>query len=202
VYRRGRQLNVRWAGRVTDDELLELFGYTRDWIAAGVIDSAGLRRQYASFEGSDDKNSEHYRNGVFLEYLRSTSRLTDTELDLVLALTDVGADLRINRSIQLISSGLLSDEQFDRLAATPAVQDGAAARVYSRHGLLRLLARTGLTAATFALIEASPDSFVHEAVLRHPQVSREHLLWLGEAGANRSIRNRALAALKSNRYRS
>jgi hypothetical protein len=185
---------------VTDDELLEILGYTRDWLAAGVIDSAFLRRQYALFEGSDDKNSEHYRNDAFLAYLRRTNCLTDTEVVLVLALTDVaGFDLRINRSIQLISSGLLSDEQFERLAATPAIQDGAVAKVYSRHGLLRLLARSGLTAATFAQIEASPDSVVHEAVLEHPRVSREHLLWLSQSGANRSIRRRAAAALKSRR---
>ena len=186
---------------MTESELLELFGYSPDWIAAGVIDLELLRRQYDRYEKSDDKNSEHYRNGAFVDYLRRASRLTDGAIEQVLALTDVGYDLRISRATQLIESDILSDEQFARLARTPWMQDPAVAKVHARHGLLRLLCRTGLTSATFELIQTSRDSFVHDAVLGHSQVTRDQLLWLNEFGANRSIRNRARYALRSSRHR-
>jgi hypothetical protein len=185
-------------------EILSELGYTSEWLEWGIIDRPYLEAQYALYCRSEDKNQEHYRCRAFIDFLHRQPRLTDDLIDKVFQLEDHGpdgCDLSDNRVMELIDSGILSDDQYFGLAdrhsrvLTPPVN-----RLYKRNGLLRKISRSGL-AENFPEIQAIGDSAIQLFVLEHPDLTRAHVQWLAEAGSNKAIRNRAVALLRSKRFR-
>jgi hypothetical protein len=189
---------------MTVEEILQALGYTHEWLEWGIVDEEYLRSQYAKYSQSDDKNQEHYRCQGFLDYLNLLQQVTDEMIDRIFLLTDAGpdgCDLTVNRLFELIGSGILTDEQHFALAHRhPGVLEKPIEEFYRRHSLLRKVRQSGL-AANFTEIQESADSFIQLHLLDHPDVAREHLEWLKDAGASKSIRNRAEACLRSKKFR-
>lgn len=186
------------------DEMMKHLGYGAAWLEAGVVTEASIRAQYAAFETSDDKNQEHYRHGAFMAFLERTTRLSDLQLDQILALRDEGPDnfsLRPTRLIELLSSSVLTDAQLDALSRLPEVQERPVKKCHDRACVLRSLSRDGLADQVVAAIMGSQDGALHDALLSHPDVARDHLEWLSRSGHNRAIRNRASQALRRSRGR-
>jgi hypothetical protein len=184
--------------------IIRQLGYTDQWLEWGFIDEAYLRAQYDEFLQSDDKNQEHYRCKAFYDFLSRKEHLTDVAIDNIFRLTDDGpdgCDLQTDRISELIFSGVLSDEQHFALGNRhPVVREPPLQKRYERETLLRQIRRTGLP-KNFAAIQATRDGAIHLCLLEHPEVTRQHLQWLASAGANKSIRNRADALLRSKRFR-
>jgi hypothetical protein len=181
------------------DDLMKRLGYSDSWLDAGVVTEASVRSQYVAFETSDDKNPEHYRDRAFHEFLENCTRLSDFQLDQILALRDDGpdnCDLRANRLIALISSVVLTDTQLDALSRLPEVHEPPVSKRYIRACVLRSLAREGIIDRVVSAIVDSQDAVLHEALLSHPEVARAHLEWLSRSGHNKSVRNRALRRLR------
>lgn len=189
---------------MTVAQIIKQLGYTIQWLELGIVDQAYLESQYTEYARSDDKNQEHYRCRAFLDFIGRNSCLTDDVIDKIFLLTDSGPDgcnLIANRIIELIVSGILTDEQHFALADRhPGVLERPIGKLYERESLLRKVRRTGL-AANFAEIQASADSSIHLSLFEHPELAREHVEWLASAGANKSVRNRAQAMLRSKRFR-
>lgn len=184
--------------------IIRQLGYTDQWLEWGFIDEAYLQAQYDEFLQSDDKNQEHYRCKAFCDFLSRNEHLTDVAIDNIFRLTDDGpdgCDLQTDRISELIFSGVLSDEQHFALGNRhPVVREPPLQKRYERETLLRKIRRTGLP-ENFAAIQATRDGAIHLCLLEHPEVTRQHLQWLASAGANKSIRNRADALLRSKRFR-
>lgn len=185
-------------------EILTELGYTSEWLEWGIVEKQYLEVQYSEFCRSHDKNQEHYRCRAFADFLGRYTQMTDELVDRVLRLTDSGpdkCDLRINRMFALIGSRILSDEQHFALAGRyPRFLEPALVRLYRRESILRKIRRSGL-ADRFSEIQASEDKVLQVYVLDHPEVERNHLQWLTECGANKRIRNRAAAMLRSRKFR-
>ena len=185
-------------------EIVKQLGYTDQWLEWGIVDEAYLRAQHAEYVHSEDKNQEHYRCRAFLDFVRRNSRLTDGVIDKIFRLTDSGPDgcnLTTNRIIELILSGILTNEQHFALADRhPSVLERPIGKLYQRESLLRKIRRSGLS-ANFSEIQGCSDSAIQLILFEHPDLTREHLQWLKDNGANKSIRNRADAMLRSNRFR-
>ena len=185
-------------------DVIRQLGYTDQWLEWGFIDETYLQVQYAEFLQSDDKNQEHYRCRAFCDFLSRNERLTDEAIDKIFRLTDDGPDgcnLLTDRISALIFSGVLSDEQHFALADRhPIVREPPLQKRYERETLLRRIRRTGLS-ENFAAIQATRDGAIHLCLLNHPEITHEHLQWLASGGANKSIRNRAEALLRSKRFR-
>ncbi|MDP6542520.1 MAG: hypothetical protein QGH60_00930 [Phycisphaerae bacterium] len=185
------------------DKALARLGYDREWISSGIISEQFLLAQYAEIQMSDDDNAEHYRCGAYRNYIQSKQALSDDEIDNIFALTDCGPDgedLRLNRVIELVRSGLLTAEQFGELGNRSEVHQPPVDKVYARHEILRAIDERGL-AETFERIKQTQDSWVHERVLEHPDLVSEQVVWLAQNGANKRIRNVAKQLSKSRRFR-
>lgn len=189
----------------TVQEIMAEVGYNAEWLALGIVDEPYLRTQYAKYQGSEDKNQEHYRCRAFLDFLARTQELTAVEIERIFALTDHGpdgVDLKKNRIIELLTSGLLTDEQLGALEDHPEVGQPPVQKQYRRQCILRRLEREGLTDEAFRQVSESKDSVLHEHVLDRDDLRCSQVLWLAEQGANKGIRNRAQELLRSRRFRS
>ena len=71
---------------MTLDVILRQLGYTKAWIACGIVDEAFLREQYAAYSSSEDKNQEHYRAHSFSSFLAKVESLPDELLGSILEL--------------------------------------------------------------------------------------------------------------------
>jgi hypothetical protein len=169
-------------------------GYTKAWVAAGVVDDADL--------ASDDPNGEHARAAAFVAFLGRCTQLSDAQVDQLVALSDEGddgCDLCPHRLIELIACGTLTDAQHFALSARhPQVLEPPVAKRYLREGLRRKIAATGLE-ANFAELQQQGDAAIQLLMLDHPELTRSQGEWLARAGANKAIRNRAAQFLAGSR---
>ena len=189
---------------MTVAQIIKQLGYTVQWLKWGIVDQTYLESQHTEYARSDDKNQEHYRCRAFLDFIGRNSCLTDDVIDKIFRLTDSGPDgcnLTANRIIELIVSGILTDDQHFALADRhPSVLERPSGKLYQRESLLRKIRRSGL-AANISEIQASGDSAIQLSLFELPDLTREHLQWLKDDGANKGIRNRAEAILGSKRFR-
>lgn len=183
--------------------ILSALGYTREWLSLGVVNEAVLQDQYATFLAATDQNPEHYRQSAYLGFLAQATSLTDGELEPLVGLRDAPEhmDMAEQRLIELVSSDVLTDHQLRGLSKYPIINRDPVRKRYRRALVLREMRAQGLTEPVFGQIRDSADGHLQRCLLDHPGVSREHLLWLSESGANRPIRNAAQHMLQSKRFR-
>jgi hypothetical protein len=179
------------------ESALQRLGYTQEWLEFGVISKELVLQQYQAIQTAEDTNAEHYRWGGFLTYLRSKEALTDEEVDHIFQLSDHGPDkmnLRINRILAVINSGLLTHEQYCRLSRYPEISEPPIVKIYTRVKLFRAIEEFGLTEDLFEQVKNSTDAGVHWGILERSDLTYEQLVWLSERGGNKKIRNIAKQA--------
>ena len=182
---------------------LDRLGYTQEWLEYGVISEDYLISQYDEISSSEDKNAEHYRYRGFADYLKRQSSLSNQEVENIFKLKDNGpdnCDLHDNRIIELIYSEILSDEQYEKLAAHSEVLERPIQKVYLRFRLIKKIKKHGIDNA-FDQVAKTEDTYVHRFVLELPDVKREHVRWLSENGGNKKVRNIAKAMMNSRTFR-
>lgn len=189
---------------MTLEQLLAVFGYSQAWVDAGVVSDDLVREQYEVFCDSEDKNLEHYRCGAFHFFLRELKSLSDAAVQDLVRLHDQeagGMDLRYERVLRLVQHGLLTDDQLDNIESWSGVSSPHLAKHIRRRKFKRRIAQEGISLAVFQVIKESGDRDLHDLLLLHEELTREHLIWLEEFAGNKSVRNRSRQALRSRRFR-
>jgi hypothetical protein len=178
-------------------------GYTPTWLEVGIVTHALLLEQWRVFQQSGDQNPEHYRHGVFVAFLESRSGFTDAEVEQLHALEDGDEhDLRQVRLVALLHSQKISPAQRHWLATRDEWRlNKIVQKIVLQQTTLESLHEHGLTQDTFATVQTSQDAVLHETVLGRHDLTREHLSWLAEFGASKTIRNRTKEKLRSKRFR-
>lgn len=180
---------------------LDLLGYHPKWVEYGMVDDAFLERQQEEFTTSDDQNTEHYRYGAFRAVLRGHDVLPDHVIGHYIELAELEADLAMAGSAlaDLIHWRGLTEQQRERLPASPSFAAPFLQKGIIRSRLLRRLKSEPLTAALFEECLAEKDGVLQRAMLEDSSIARDQLENLAEHGANRAIRNIAAQRLQQKR---
>jgi hypothetical protein len=95
-------------------ELKDL-GYTDKWIRYGLLNKEILNDQFLEFQKGEDQNTEHYRYGTFLNWLRGKENLTNQEIEnfIELALEDEDELMAGSAVKELFTSPQITANQFD-----------------------------------------------------------------------------------------
>lgn len=185
--------------RLDLDDLLQQLGYTRDWLACGVIDDPELRRQHAAMVRGDDPHPEHWRQRAFHAFVDGATGFSDEQLLRLLRLEDRGpdrTDLRAERIRELVGSQKLTPVQLRELPRLcPAVLLPPVQRLYARELLLHRLQVEGALAC-FADVEACADARVQLQALQDPHLGSHELTRLATNGCNRQVRHVARDRLR------
>lgn len=181
------------------DALMQDLGYTRDWLACGVIDAAELQRQHAAMVRGDDPHPEHWRLRAFHAFVDGATGFSDELLLRLIRLEDRGpdrTDLRAERLRALVGSRKLTPLQLrDLPRLCPAVLQPPVQRLHARELLLHRLQVEGAVAC-FADVEACADAHVQLQALQDPQLGRHELSTLATSGCNRQVRHVARDRLR------
>ena len=181
------------------DALMQDLGYTRDWLACGVIDAAELQRQHAAMVRGDDPHPEHWRLRAFHAFVDGATGFSAELLLRLIRLEDRGpdrTDLRAERLRALVGSRKLTPLQLrDLPRLCPAVLQPPVQRLYERELLLHRLQVEGAVAC-FADVEACADAHVQLQALQDPQLGRHELSTLATNGCNRQVRHVARDRLR------
>jgi hypothetical protein len=182
--------------------MIRELGFTAGWVDAGVLDEASLLAAYAAYAQGDDRNAEHYRAGVFGKYLQAQASIPDEQLALLLDLTDGdGVDLGVDRCIQMIASGVLSDDQLQVVHTHPRGKHPTVAKRLRRELLHRRLSREALTDELFAEVCATGDAELERELLHSSGLTQKQAEQLRDSGANKAVRNAANQHLRSREKR-
>lgn len=194
-----RHLPSNAPARLDLDDLLQQLGYTREWLACGVIDDPELRRQHAAMVHGDDPHPEHWRQRAFHRFVDGATGFSDERLLRLLRLEDRGpdrTDLRAERIRALIGSQKLTPLQLRELPRQcPAVLHPPVQRLYARELLLHRLQVEGALAC-FADVEACADARVQLQALQDPHLGSHELSRLATNGCNRQVRHVARDRLR------
>jgi hypothetical protein len=183
--------------KVVSENLL-LLGYTKQWLAFGLLTVDDLNAQCERFWTGEDTHAEHYRYGTFRRYLATKKLLSDEELAnyfrLILADDDgMMAGAAAQDIFTLIN---LTDSQFQYTCEKIDALDGEwKTRLLIRQKLLRLLTKSGLNPALFAECLNSGDKVVQEFII--DLATKQQLISLAASGATKKVRNLAAAKAKS-----
>lgn len=185
--------------RLDLDDLLQQLGYTRDWLACGVVDVPQLRHQHAAMVRGDDPHPEHWRQRAFHRFVDGATGFSDEQLLRLLRLEDHGpdrTDLRAERIRAILGSQKLTSLQLrDLPRLCPAVLQPPVQRLYARELLLHRLQVEGALAC-FADVEACADARVQLQALQDPQLGTNELKRLATNGCNRQVRHVARDRLR------
>ncbi|MEM8671800.1 MAG: hypothetical protein AAGG48_30055 [Planctomycetota bacterium] len=190
---------------LSPESIAEHFGYTSDWLRLRVVTATDLREQFAVFEQSEDKKTEHYRCAAFKNYLNRIEAVSDETLRDLLSLSDAGpdgCDLSVSRAFELVNSDLLNDEQLQSLRERQDLQQHASFQLLINRALLeRRLSSDGLTDSVFQGICALNDPITTQRLLDRDDLTRDHVAWVAEFGCGKRLRNVAMQRLNSRRFR-
>ena len=183
---------------MTEKELtnkLAKFGYTNLWLNYGILTIQQLISQEQEFDNSEDKNTEHYRCGTFVEYLHNRVKLSDAEFNNLTALILQDEDeLMANAiTVTIFETIELTDNQFEKLCAT-ITHFGDRSEKIMRYRLLRKLKHSELTDELFRECIENGDWVVHEHILEIATIIQLQELTI--KGINKRIRNVATEKLK------
>lgn len=185
-------------GTLNTKEMAKLLGYDERWLAFGLINPAGLRRQFENFEGSDDKNTEHYRAGATRDFFATRAGLSDFEIQTYLEICadSKGDILFLDQLHELIRFCGLSDSQIENLAGHHLFAEPGLAKIVRRVQTLRILDLDVVRPEAFESVIASGDTVLHRALVEHPGASIDAIERLADEGASKAIRHIAMVRLK------
>lgn len=185
-------------GTPNTKDMAKLLGYDERWLAFGLISPAYLRRQFEYFEGSDDKNTEHYRARAIRDFFAARAGLSDSEIQAYLEICADSKDeiLFLQHLHELIRFYGLSDSQIENLAGHYLFAEPGLAKIVRRVQTLRILDHDVVRPETVESVIASGDTNLHRALVEHPGASIDAIERLADEGANKAVRNIAMVRLK------
>lgn len=182
--------------KVVSENLL-LLGYTKQWLAFGLLTVDDLNAQCERFWTGEDTHAEHYRYGTFRRYLATKKLLSDEELanyfHLILADDDgMMAGAAAQDLFSLIS---LTDSQFQYTCEKIDALDGEwKIRLLTRQKLLRVLQKNGLSPDLFTDCLRNGDKIVQEFII--DLADKQQLAELAANGITKKVRSLATARAK------
>lgn len=117
----------------------KLLGYSRKWLEYGILDQKELKIQIKEFEESDDKNTEHYRYGTFINWLQKKDSLTLREIKnyIELAKDDEIETMGGSAIKELFKSPILNEEQYEYIKSRLPEFGKWTKKLISREDLLK-----------------------------------------------------------------
>jgi len=124
----------------------ETLGYSEKWIRFGLLDETSLQKQMEIFRNSADKNTEHYRYGSFLYWLRNKKVLTNSEISnyVELAKEDSNELMAGSAVKELLLAPQLTDEQFEYVKPLIPAFGEWTIKLIERETLKRAITKTGI----------------------------------------------------------
>jgi hypothetical protein len=173
--------------------------YDALWLDYGWLSEDFWQHQYARYQSSDDKNTEHYRYEAFQTIFMNRERLDETTLNHYIELANADADRSMGGAALglLLSWPGLTDTQLQHLSNHPAYDRPFLRKLGQRMILLRELRAIGISDESFERFLASQDAEVQRALLSDSGLKPEQLRLLQDKGATRAIRNMAKRKLQS-----
>lgn len=187
----------------SEEDVLKRLGYNQQWLDFGIITMEDALGQYTELFTSGYPNEEHYRCAAFNQCIENKTVLTDQEIENIFKLTDNGPDkcnLHVNRLMALLDQNLCTDDQLARLAEYKEFHEDPLQKRFKRELLIHKIKKQGLADDVLDEIKTTTDSIIHEYLLNHHDLNREHLLWLKDHGLNKAVRNRSKQMLNSRKY--
>ncbi|MEO6392298.1 MAG: hypothetical protein ABIP75_10635 [Pyrinomonadaceae bacterium] len=161
------------------------------------MDEVILGEQVMEFELGVDPNSEHYRHASFCRILERTE-IDDLTMDRFVELAELDPDQVMAEATlgQLVRHCGLTTGQIDRLCGHPAFATPDLQRICEQTRLLRGLDSADPSREFVDRCISVGDSVVQRKLLERIELTVGQLMALSEMGANRAVRNLALAELR------
>lgn len=178
---------------------MEKLGYSQKWLEYGILDKEMFLKQLEDFKDTGHSGFEHYRYGAFIHWLKSRKSATNKEITnyIDLALSDEDQAMGESAIVELLGVSWLESEHFELVKIHAAKLGDWAKKKIKRHELLRDLKDRSLDNDLFNACLKQQDSIVHEALIEHPDITKEMMKFLSEKGANKAVRNRAIQHLET-----
>ncbi len=173
---------------------LKLLGFNEMWLRLGFLTENELIILGHEYEGSDDKNTEHYRWRVFQKYRRSHRPLSPDMAENLYDLGIIDPDPVLGEAImhEIVSLPECPDTVLEKASASGKAH---LIKAVERNRLLKEL-DSGLTDDLFARYLASRDSYLQRKLLVRAELSLAQLEQLAVYGSNRAVRNMAQERLR------
>jgi hypothetical protein len=172
---------------------LTKLGYTSKWIEYGVLSLEQLEKDLQNYQQPNgDRNTEHYRYRVLIEYVNNKSGFSNEELDHLLELIVEDPDPLMTRSFvifYLLKRDILTDSQFVAFGEHALAREAKISKAYLNYDVLRRLRQDGLTSDVIARCIDDGDGQVHRKLLEYADLPRYAVQALAERGANKAVRN-------------
>jgi len=177
-------------------ELTKL-GYTEKWIEYGLLDDSILQMQIIEFEKGHDTNTEHYRYGLFIDWLRKKERFTNNEIDnyIELAIDDPNKLMAGSAVKELFKSSKLNSSQFEKIKSILPKFGEWTQKLIQGETLLRRLNNENLTNELFEECFAFGNKGILSLIIETSDNER-FILELSENGSSKGLRNMAKVKLK------
>lgn len=96
---------------------LKILGYHQNWLDFGILTPEILTLQIANFHNGDDKNTEHFRYGCFMDFIRRNEQFSDVQIEHFITLAQQDDDNLMAGSAlkMLFESQKLTPTQFDKV---------------------------------------------------------------------------------------
>lgn len=175
---------------------LEKLGYTEKWIQYGIINVELLENQLDEYHSSGDHNTEHYRYGAFLNWLKSKKGFTNKEIERYLELASEDSNKLMAGSAvkELFKSTLLTDEQFDQIKINLSQCGEWTNKLIQKETLKRRINKKSLSNELFEgcinYTKHFKDNSLLEWLLKSP-IKLEFLHQLKSNDFSKRIRNKA-----------
>jgi len=183
---------------MNESDYQKLLQFGDQWLLLGLLTEADLRELGREYEGGEDKNTEHYRYGVFRKYLTSHRPLSPQMAEALYELGKVDPHPAMGGAMMhdIVNLEECPPEVLEK--ASNSGEDHLVKAVRRRRTLEEI--RAGLTEDLFVRCLGSHDSVIHLGLLKSSELTPGQLKQLAEVGANRAVRNMAKEKLRSMHY--
>ena len=180
---------------------LEDLGYTIKWVEFGLIDEDVLNLQFGEFLKGEDQNTEHYRYGTFLHWLRSKKELTDLEINnyIELAIEDPNEFMAGSAMKELLTAPQITEKQFELVKSKLPQFGDWTKKLINRETLKKRILSEALTGELFEKCVKHAKEFKENALVELIIHKTNEMIFLSELSTNnygKRIRNMANEKIK------
>lgn len=183
------------------EEKLKKLGYSPEWIEFGILTQDVLDKQIDDHLETGHQSTEHYRYGAFRFWLSQQNDFDQRQIESYLHLAKCDPDQMMAGSaiIDLLRDSRLSDDDFCYVVNAINEDGEWITKEIAKARLIRLVRDITISDIVFDKLIDEGDSYIHQKLLEHPDVSRNRMKILSERGASKAIRNVAKQKFNTNK---
>lgn len=129
------------------DEMLKQLNYHSNWLDFGFLTPELLSLQFENFHQGDDKNTEHFRYGCFLNFIKKHQEFSDLQIEQFIILAQQDDDnLMAGSALKtLFECGKLTSKQYESVKKELVNFGDWAIKLIEQHRLINTLSSNALT---------------------------------------------------------